>query len=122
MRGAIADAGATVDFRPIIEWPQVALTRKSIVKQLLHLDMLQPTTPLVDGKLTRHNHQVLTHHLPRIDSALQRVQGSLIATHTRKVATEMRRDQEKKDRVRERTDSKGFPELLGTNLTYLLRL
>ena len=44
--------------------------------------------------LLRHRHHMLTCHLPGLEPALQRVQGSIIATHIREAAVEMRRDRE----------------------------
>ena len=48
-----------------------------------------------------HRNNMLTRHLPRLDPALQRVQGSLIANHTEEVAVEMMRYREVKALVRQ---------------------
>ena len=87
---AIFDARATFYFHPIIYWIWVTLTRKSGLDQPSPLAVSQPTTPLVDGKLMRHRHQVLTRHPPGLDSSLHNVQGSIIATHIGGVVVEMR--------------------------------
>ena len=70
----------------------------------------------------RHCHQILTLHLSGLDPAMQRVQGSIMATHIREVAVDMQRDQEEKSQVRKRCVINIFPNLLRKNLTYILRL
>ena len=57
-----------------------------------------------------------------MDPALQRVQESLILTHIWEVAIKMRKDREAKVQDHKSDDEKGIPNLLGTNLTYLLHL
>ena len=84
--------------------------------------MPRPTAPLFNGDLFRHRHHMLTLHLPGMYPALQRFQGSLIATHIVKVAVEMRRDREVKALIRQADAEKRLPYLLGYNLAYLLRL
>ena len=101
LNSAIVDAGAMVHCQTIIDLLFVALTRKSGEDQTSPLETPQPTAPLADGKLMRHHHQTLTHHLPRLNPLLQHVQGSLIAMHSREVAVEMRQDREEKAKVRE---------------------
>ena len=56
-------------------------------------------------------------YLHRHDSALQRAQSSLIATHIREVAVDILRDREEKAQVMEQVYNKGFPEFLRGNLT-----
>ena len=63
---------------------------------------------------------MLTHHVPGMEPALQRIQGSLIATHIRVVMVEMRRDREAKALAYMADKEKGILYLLGLNLTYLL--
>ena len=65
---------------------------------------------------------MLIRYLPGLDSSLQRVQGSLIATDIGEVAVEMRRDRETKALECMTYKEKKIPELLGSNFTYLLRL
>ena len=89
MQGDIVAAGATVDFRPIIDWLRVALMRKSGEDQPYPLFMSQPTTLLVDDDLMLQHHKILTCHLCGIDPLLQRVQGSRIATHIGGVVVKM---------------------------------
>ena len=60
---------------------------------------------------------MLTRHLNGLDSALQRVQGLLIATYIREVAVGMRRDREVKALACKADEEKGIPDLLGSNLT-----
>ena len=50
------------------------------------------------------------------------MQGLLIATYIKEVVLEMQQDREEKAQVREKSKRKVFPNLLGKNLTYLLRL
>ena len=50
------------------------------------------------------------------------MQGSLIANHIGEVAVELRRDREAKKQSRKVDEEKGVPDLLGTNMTYLLSL
>ena len=120
--GVIVFVGATVDYLPIIDWLRFALTRKSGIDQPSRFAISWHTAPLAYGDLTCHCHQVLTCHLLRINPALQRVKGLLIATHIEDMLVEMIRTQEDKTSVIERVESKGVPDLLGKNLTYLLRL
>ena len=63
---------------------------------------------------------MLTHHLPRLEPSLQRFHRLLIATHTKEIAVEMRRDKEAKSLACKANEEKGIPELLGSNFTYLL--
>ena len=77
---------------------------------------------MADRELIRHRHHMLTHHLTRLDLALQRVQGSLITTHIGDFAVEMRRDREAKALERKAGKEKGISDFLGYSLTYLLRL
>ena len=84
--------------------------------------MSWPNAPLADEYLKRHHQQVLTCHLLRLDPVLHCVHGLKIATHIGVVAVEMIREREYKAHVRERAESKGVPDLLGKNLTYLLRM
>ena len=81
LRGAIIDARATVDFRPLTDWLRVEITKKISIYQPSPLTMLRPTDPLAYGDLILYRHQVLTCHIPGLDPTLQRVQGFLIATH-----------------------------------------
>ena len=78
--------------------------------------------PLADEDLLQNIHHMLTHHLHRLDPALQRVQGLIISTLIREVVVAMRRDRESKSLVRKADEEKGIPDLLGSNLTYLFRL
>ena len=82
----------------------------------------RPTAPLDNGGLLWHWHHILTHYLPGIYTALERVQGLLITTHIREVAVEMRRDIEEKALSLQTDKKKRIPDLLGSNLSYLLRL
>ena len=59
---------------------------------------------------------MLTHHLPGMDSALQRVQGLLIATHTGEVMVNMRKDRDVKALSHKADKEKGIQDLLGYNL------
>ena len=65
---------------------------------------------------------MLIRYLPGLDSSLQRVQGSLIATDIGEVAVEMRRDREEKSLALQADKEKGIPDLLGSNLAYLICL
>ena len=65
---------------------------------------------------------MITRHLPGLDPALQRFQGFLIVTHTGEVAVEMRRDREEKSLALQADKEKGIPDLLGSNLAYLICL
>ena len=53
---------------------------------------------------------------------IYRVQGFLVATHSREVAVKLRRDRESKAQSCKADDDKGIPYLMGDNLTYLLPL
>ena len=65
---------------------------------------------------------MITRLLPCMEPALQRVQGLLIATHIGNVAVGMSRDREAKALAFQEDAEKGVPDLVGSNLTYLLRL
>ena len=65
---------------------------------------------------------MLTHHLPGLDSALQQVQGPLIATHIGEVTVNMRKDRDARALELKADEEKRIPYLLGSNLTYRLRL
>ena len=65
---------------------------------------------------------MLTHHIYGMDPALQRVQGLIISTLIREVVVAMRRDRESKSLVRKADKEKGIPDLLGSNLAYLICL
>ena len=58
--------------------------------------MTQPTVPLDNRELLWHWHHMLTCHLPRMDSTLQRFQELLITNHIGEVAVEMRTNREAK--------------------------
>ena len=77
LRGVIVDGGHEVD-----SWPKITLMKK-MGDEKYPLDLLQPTMTLDDGDLLRHCHYILTQHLLGLEPALQRVHGSLIATHIR---------------------------------------
>ena len=66
------------------------------------------TAPLADGDVLHHRHHMLTRHLPRLDPALKRVQGLLIATHIGKVAVYMKRDREAKAQARNTDKKRGY--------------
>ena len=117
---AIVGDGSTVDFRHILDWLRVALTRKRGTYQPSPLAISRPTAPLVDVYLTRHRHQFLTRHLPGLFTVLQRMQGLLITTHIGEVVLDMRQDREEKTCVRYLGEIKVFSNLLGGNITYLL--
>ena len=57
-----------------------------------------------------------------LDTALQRAQELLIYTHIGEVAVKLQSDRESKAQSRKADDEKGVPDILVTNLTYLLRL
>ena len=84
--------------------------------------MPHPTVPLADGDLLQHRHHIIPHHLPGLEPSLQRVQGSLIATHIREVAVDVSRDREEKALAWQADVEKGVPDLLGSKLTYILCL
>ena len=84
--------------------------------------MSRPNALLADGYLTHHHHKVLTRPLPGIVPVQQHVQGYLISKHTGEVLVEMIRNWEEKACVRERAERKIVPDLLETNLNYLLHL
>ena len=86
------------------------------------LAMYRPTGPLANGNLMCHHQQVITPHLPGLVPVLKHIHRSLIATHIREVAVDVRGDQEEKAWVREHVESKVVPDFLGTNLTYFLHL
>ena len=71
------------------------------------LAMPQTTLPLTYGDLLHRRHHMLTHHLPGLDLALQRVQGSLIATHIGEVVVELRQDRESKALACKADNNKG---------------
>ena len=85
---AILYVGQEVDCRPILYWLRVALT-KNVGNYKSPLYLLRPTALLDDRDLITHRHHNLTRHLPRLDLALQRVQGSLIATQIGEVTVEI---------------------------------
>ena len=85
LRGAIIDRGLYIYCCPIIEWLRVALTLKTGDNKS-PLTIMRPTVPMADGDLLRHQHHMITRHLPRMDPALQRFQGSLITNHIGYVA------------------------------------
>ena len=57
-----------------------------------------------------------------MDLALQSVQGLIIATHIGEVEVEMWKDRYMKALTCKTDEEKEIPNLLGFNLTYLLRL
>ena len=65
LHGDIVDGGQEVDYRPIIDWLRVALTKKVGVDKS-PLAMPCPTTPLENSNVLHHNHHMLTQHLPWI--------------------------------------------------------
>ena len=65
---------------------------------------------------------MLTYHLPGLDPTLKRIQGSLIASHIGEFAIYLKRDRDAKALYCKSDKEKGIPDLLGYNLTYLLRL
>ena len=71
------------------------------------LDLQRPTALLADRDILCHCHHMLTRHLPGLETSLQGVQGSLIATHIGGVAVELRRDKEAKSQSRKTDDKKG---------------
>ena len=81
----IVDGDIEVDCLPIIDWLYVALTLKT-GDDKSPLAMPRTTALMADGDLLHHRHHMLILHLPRMDLALQRVQGSLIVTHIGEVA------------------------------------
>ena len=83
--GIIIGAGQEVGCRPILDWLGVALT-KNVGKNKSTLDLPLPTAPLANRYLILQRHHMLTQHLPGLHPAVQRVQGSLIATHIGEVA------------------------------------
>ena len=103
----------------MIDWLSVALTKK-VGYDKSPLSMPRPTAPLDKGDCLCHHHHMFTQHIPRLDRALQRVQGLLIATHIGEVTVKMRRDIEVKVQSHNVYDEKGVLCLLGTNLTYTL--
>ena len=86
------------------------------------LALLRPTASLAEGYLLQHTHHILNRHLTGIDPNIHRVQGLLIKTNIGEVAVEMRRHREAKSQARKVEEEKGVPDLLGTNMTYLLHL
>ena len=86
------------------------------------LSLLHRTAPLADGDLFHHRQHILTRHLPVIDTSLKRVQISLIATHIREVTVKIQQEREAKVYLKKVDKEKGIPEIIGINLTYLLRL
>ena len=88
---SIVNGGLDVDCLPIIDWLCVSLTLNN-GNNKLPLSIPRPTVPLADEDLLRHRYHMLTRNLPGIDLTLQRVQGSLIATHIGEVSLEMNRD------------------------------
>ena len=103
----------------MIDWLSVALTKK-VGYDKSPLSMPRPTAPLDKGDCLCHHHHMFTQHIPRLDRALQRVQGLLIATHIGEVTVKMRQDIEVKVQARKVYDKKGVLCLLGTNLTNIL--
>ena len=120
IRGAIVDGEQEVDFWPILDWLIISLTKK-VGNDKSTLAMPQPTIPMANGYLLRHHHQMLNRSLPGMEPSLQSVQGLHIATHAREVAAKLREYREAKAQGRKAYNKKGIPDLLGTNLTYLLR-
>ena len=84
--------------------------------------MLQPTASLSNRKLFQQRHRILNRHLLGMYPALQRFQGLHIATHIGEVVVEMRRYRKVKVLAHKADKEKGVMYLLGSNLTYLLRL
>ena len=121
LRGAIVYGGLEVDCLPIIEWLSFVLTLKTGDNKS-PLDMLRPNAPLEDLDILSHWNNMLTHHLPGMEPALQSIQGLLIATHIGDVSVEMRGDRESKDLACQADAEKRVPDLLGFNLTYPLLL
>ena len=80
LSGTIVNRGLEVDFRPIINLIYANLTLKT-GDDKSPLAIMRPTAPLVDGHLLRHRYYMLTRHLSRLEPALQRVEGLIIATH-----------------------------------------
>ena len=119
--GAIMDGGQDVDFRPIIDWLHVAMTKK-VGDNKSPLAMLRSTAPLADRDILRPLHHMLTQHHQGLDPALQRVKGSLITTHIREVAFKLLFDREAKAQAQKADSKKGILDPLGSNLTYLHHL
>ena len=119
--GTIWDVGQEADCWPIVDWICVALMKK-VGDEKLPLDLPRPTTLLTVRDLLLHRHHMLTLNLPRIEPAFQRVQGLLIGTHTREVSVEMQRERETNTHARKADEENRVPDLLITNLIYLLCL
>ena len=96
LRGDIIYAGAKAACLSINNWIWVSLILKSRDYQPPPLAIILPTTPLIDGDLLRHLHQILIRPLPGHEPALHFTQRSLIASHIREVEVELRHDQEEK--------------------------
>ena len=99
LRGSIMYGVQEVDFRTIIYWLLVALTKK-VGDNKLPLALTRSNAPLAYGDLLLHCHHMLTRHLPRMEPYFHRVKGSLIATHIREVVLELRQDREAKAQAR----------------------
>ena len=65
---------------------------------------------------------MFTCHLTGMYSALQRLQGSLIVTHIEEVVVKLMQDIEGKALSRKADDKKGIPDLVCSNLVYLIRI
>ena len=115
--GAIVDAGAKADYKPIIDWIRVSLMQESREDHPYPLAMPQPTNLFIGRDLLRHRNHILIRHIPKHNPALQRVQGYLIASHIEEMALDLQQDREDKMRVREQAENKGVTEFLGTNIT-----
>ena len=57
-----------------------------------------------------------------MDHSLQRLHGFLIAIHISEVAVKLSQDREMKVMACKDDNKKGIPDLLGSNLTYLLHI
>ena len=64
IHGEIVDGEQEVDFRKIIDWLCIALTKK-VVDDKPSLTIPQSTTLLTDRDLICHCHHMLTQHPPR---------------------------------------------------------
>ena len=74
----------------------------------------------MDGNPLHHNHNILLRHLLGLNLYLQCAQGCLIMKHVGEVMVDIRRDRKEKYCIHTQANNKGYTELFGTKLTYLL--
>ena len=119
--GAIFNATAEADCRPLIDWLRAAIVRSGPNTHSA-IVLPKPSAPLLDALLLQHRHRLLLSHLPRLYPSINRAAGNHIAETAGALSVELRETRLENKRVREKKDNKGTTEYFDANLAHLLNL